>query len=148
MPDSFQREERRRRYPIYRTQRSSFRHQKALLSRKQPRHWRKFGLRSPQPFNSVRITSLKKISHLSEKVNVNTHIPIKWESIGLLFQIEVRRCVWWNAQILEVGGWDTEGCYVIETTPDYTRCSCSKFGTFTILAEKVEEKVTSTESVV
>lgn len=60
-------------------------------------------------------------------------------------EIKVRYCVWWNKDIGDFGAWDTTGCSLLKTTDEHTLCACDHFGTFSILAEKVEPKVVPEE---
>jgi hypothetical protein len=36
------------------------------------------------------------------------------------------------------GGWDTDGCTTVLTEQDQTNCECSRFGSYTVVAEMIE----------
>jgi hypothetical protein len=52
--------------------------------------------------------------------------------------IEVRHCVWWNDNLGSGGAWDANGCYLVETDAEKTRCECDTFGAMTVVLERTE----------
>lgn len=57
------------------------------------------------------------------------------------FQVLERRCAWFNPDLGDFGVFDTDGCYIVETKAEYTKCACDKFGIFGVLSEKVAPAV-------
>jgi len=52
--------------------------------------------------------------------------------------VEIRQCVWWNPEFGTNGAWDPAYCEVIDTSPEVTKCECSRFGSIAVLAEMSE----------
>jgi len=58
------------------------------------------------------------------------------------YLVKVRHCVYWNPNISDYGSWDAKKCRVVDSGPDFTKCSCSVMGTMGIIAEHfVEETI-------
>ena len=53
-------------------------------------------------------------------------------------QIEVRHCVYWNENYGVNGAWDTQGCHLIETDANKTKCECEHFGSMAVILERSE----------
>ncbi len=52
--------------------------------------------------------------------------------------IEVRHCVWWNEDFGSSGAWDPNGCTLVETDAEKTKCECHSFGSMTVIREYTE----------
>ena len=50
--------------------------------------------------------------------------------------VEVRHCVRWNENYGSRGAWDPNGCTLVETNAEKTKCECANFGSMTVLLER------------
>ena len=84
-------------------------------------------------YNPVRV----KFRHLSDKTAVR---KISWfGNTDLDTDIEVRRCAVYNKQIGKYGAWDSDKCTTVVSEQSTTVCECGTFGTYALVAEKVED---------
>ncbi|XP_043240416.1 adhesion G protein-coupled receptor L2-like isoform X2 [Amphibalanus amphitrite] len=56
-----------------------------------------------------------------------------------------RACVWWNPDLSDYGGWDTDGCKAVEYSDFHTRCACAHFGQMAIMVQKEPPKIVDLE---
>ncbi|XP_061568192.1 adhesion G protein-coupled receptor E5 [Cololabis saira] len=80
------------------------------------------------------IVSNKNTSHLQEPIRLTLH------HLQQLNQTS-RDCVFWDSSNGD-GAWSTRGCSVVESTPDYTVCSCNHLSSFAVLMAlyEIEDK--------
>ncbi len=53
--------------------------------------------------------------------------------------IEVRHCVWWDENFGSNGAWDPNGCVLVQTDAEKTKCQCEHFGAIAVVVEYTEE---------
>jgi len=87
-------------------------------------HWMKYHPVQIRLFHKSRETARRKILHHEDEIKTS---------------IDLRRCVIWNDDIGDYGAWDSQGCTTVMTEQDSTLCECNKFGTYALIAEKIEK---------
>ena len=86
--------------------------------------WMKYHPIQVKLYHKTKETARRKILHHEDEIKTS---------------IDIRRCVRWNHEIGLHGAWDPTGCTTVMTEQDSTSCECDRFGTFALLAEKIEQ---------
>ncbi|XP_017269619.1 adhesion G-protein coupled receptor G4 isoform X2 [Kryptolebias marmoratus] len=88
---------------------------------------------SPVLGSSVANLSINNLKENIKFMIKNTH-PVQASNIS---------CVFWDFTLnMGRGGWRSDGCFVVNATPEYTSCSCNHLTSFAILLDLSRQGIT------